>query len=493
MSHQDQGRSPSGESHLQTLKRTIAWYLDECDFSEISFRDDCSWTPRSLTAAALVWALGDECNLTDRFVSARKIIARLFPQQEPARSYQAFLKILKRWTAALLAALMVCFRRRMQRGDAGEFLTGGFAAFAVDGSRVELPRTASNQQAYCAQNNKKPPSGKRGGQHKGRNGRNKKKRKAGGNKRRRSPRGRSVQQKLDNPNVWLTTMWHVGTGLPWDWRIGPSNSSERDHLRQMIDDLPAGALVTADAGFAGYEYWKALLDGGRNFVIRVGANITLLKQLGYARESAQTVYLWPNKAASRRQPPLTLRLVVVHNGRHPVYLVTNLPPSRLSDKQVCEIYKARWGVEVFYRSFKQTFQRHKLRSHAAENVPVELQWSLAGLWAACLFGKQHLHSSGGEPSRLSVANVLRALRTPLREYKSRPDAGEDLWSLLDVAVIDDYIRTNKTSRDYPRKRQKEPPAGKPKLYTATRSQKTKAQYVKHTQRQREELEKGLTA
>ena len=51
--------------------------------------------------------------------------------------------------------------------------------------------------------------------------------------------------------MWLTTMWHVGTGLPWDWRLGPSDSSERDHLKQMIAALPAHALVTADAGFVG--------------------------------------------------------------------------------------------------------------------------------------------------------------------------------------------------------------------------------------------------
>jgi hypothetical protein len=91
MSHQDQGRSPSRESHLKALDRTIAWWLDDCDFSDVAFRDDCSWSPRSLVAAGLFWALGDERNLTDRFVSARKIIARLFPRQEPAGSYQAFI------------------------------------------------------------------------------------------------------------------------------------------------------------------------------------------------------------------------------------------------------------------------------------------------------------------------------------------------------------------------------------------------------------------
>src|SRR5207248_177221 len=142
-------------------------------------------------------------------------------------------------------------------------------------------------------------------------------------------------KKVDGPQMWLTVMFHVGTGLPWDWRTGPSDSSERDHLAQMIAALPAAALVAADAGFAGYAYWKAVLDSGRHLLIRVGANVRLLKGLGYVRERDGLVYLWPDRQAARRQPPLVLRLVVARGGRHPMYLVTSvLDQGRLSDRQV---------------------------------------------------------------------------------------------------------------------------------------------------------------
>ena len=66
---------------------------------------------------------------------------------------------------------------------------------------------------------------------------------------------------------------------------------------------------------------------------RVGANVRLVRQLGWTREHAQVVYLWPDQAARKRQPPLGLRLVVVHDGKQPVYLVTDLPKSRWSDRQ----------------------------------------------------------------------------------------------------------------------------------------------------------------
>lgn len=102
----------------------------------------------------------------------------------------------------------------------------------------------------------------------------------------------------------------------------------------------------------GYELWQALLRAGHHFVIRVGANVRLLRQLGWVREHAHVVYLWPDSAARKRQPPLVLRLVVVQDGKQPMYLVTDLPQTRLSNRQVATIYGARWGVEVFFRTFR---------------------------------------------------------------------------------------------------------------------------------------------
>jgi hypothetical protein len=136
----------------------------------------------------------------------------------------------------------------------------------------------------------------------------------------------------------------------------------------MVPELPAQALIVADAGFVGYDFWQTLLRAGHHVVIRVGANVRLVRQLGWTREHAQVVYLWPAPAAQKRQPPLVLRRVVVQDGKPPVYLVTDLPPSRLSDRQVATRYGAQWGVEVFFRTFKQTFGCRKLRSRSARNA-----------------------------------------------------------------------------------------------------------------------------
>jgi len=309
------------------LRRALQWLLGGIDWSPIRMRGDCTWTPRLLATTALLWAWSDELTLVERFSAVRRIALHLFtPATDVARTYQAFTKLLRRWTAELSGLLQRALRERMRKELADCWLIYGFAMFAVDGSRAELPRTQSHEQAYSSI---------------------RRKRRSG--KGRRGHRRWGIHAKKSNsPQLWLTTTWHVGTGLPWDWRIGPADSSERAHWLQMLPTLAPGALMAVDAGFVGYEYTRAVLNSQRHVLLRVGSNVRLLKRLGYARERGNTVYLWPDREAQRQQPPLVLRLVVAHNGRHPVFLVTSvLSSEQLTDRQVIELYARRWGIELF--------------------------------------------------------------------------------------------------------------------------------------------------
>lgn len=324
MSHQDQGRKV--RFNYDYLRVALNWLLQKAVFSSLTFRDDCTWTGASLAVAALLWAWSDEATLGERFQTARKIAQRLLAlQQEPAGSYQAFIKLLRRWTPQFVVVLQAAFRQRMQQALAARWLLHGFCVFGGDGSRVELPQTKSHEAAYA------PPPGRK--------------------KRKRRNRGQQSAEarakKATSAQLWLTTLWHAATGLPWDWRLGPADSSERGHLLEMLCRLPLEALIAADAGFVGYDFLSAILASQRHFLVRVGSNVRLLRQLGYARESGGIVYLWPDRAAKRKQPPLVLRLVIAHDGKRPVYLLTSVVSTRrLSDRQVCDLYRLRWGIEV---------------------------------------------------------------------------------------------------------------------------------------------------
>ena len=463
MSHQDKDCRTASPSNAQDLAAAIQGLLGNCQWEGIRFRRDCRWAVSGLVTAALVWAFSSKPTLVGRFGQALKFARRLGRRKAPAKtSYQAFLKLLVRWTAELRMAITLEYQRAMQRQFPADFRIAGFVPLAGDGSKLQLARTRSNEASYS-------PAKTRTRKGKGRckTERRKLTRKA------RDKRAR--QKKADSPQMALTLLHHLTLRLPWDWRIGSYDSSERQHLLDMLARLPADALVTADCGFVGYEFWSTLLASDRHFVIRVGGNVRLLKNLGLARESNATVYLWPDKAAKRKQEPLRLRLVEVHDGRQSWYLVTSvLNPKRLSDAQVAQLYAYRWRIELFFRHFKQTYGRAKLRSHKGEHAECEAEWSLLGLWTMLLRARLQLPQKCR--SRVSVAKVLRAFAQALDDYKCRPEPGESLGELMARAVIDPYRRRDKTSRDYPRKKY-EPPAGDPHILEANGTQRQLAQEV----------------
>ena len=336
--------------------------------------------------------------------------------------------------------------QRMMRGMEGRYWTRcGWCALAVDGSRIEATHTAANERGLlCAGRDKTAPQ------------------------------------------VFLTTLWHMGWGLPWDFRLGPGTSSEQRHLEQMLPDVPLGSLLVADAAFVGYELCARILQAGSSFLLRVGSNRQLLTELGFHAEERQgLVYLWPQKF--RHQPPLVLRLMELSRGTQTIYLLTNvLDRAKLSDRQARTLYEMRWGVEVFYRSYKQTLDRRTVKSRTPATALAEVAATMLGLWLLGMLAVKRLAPRGIDPLRCSVAKardaVRRAMRVPLaspRQDSSRQPPNLD--HALAHAFKDHYPRRGaKAARNFPRKKRERPP-GPPKIKKATLHQRHIAKQLKKKQ------------
>ena len=272
-------------------------------------------------------------------------------------TFQGLLKALVVWTAKLLPLIEEQLHRLMEEHGGKHWCVGRWLALAVDGSRISVPRTKENQKAFCAPNFGKRPTAKY----------RKKKRRAREIRRRRSKK----KAQPVKPQIWLTLLWHMGLHMPWSWKSGPSNSSERDQFRTMLDarKFPEKTLFCADAGFTGYDFWKAIQDAGHSYLIRVGANVTLLRKLGYVREREGIVYFWPDHASRQGRPPLVLRLLELQVGKCKMSLVTNvLDPKELSNAEAVRLCRLRWGIELQFRTVKQTFSRQKLRSRTPDRA-----------------------------------------------------------------------------------------------------------------------------
>ena len=184
------------------------------------------------------------------------------------------------------------------------------------------------------------------------------------------------------------------------------------------------------------------------------------------------MYLWPKEVARKQQAPLVLRLIVLQGPRGTVYLVTNVLSTRaLSDRQAAKLYRLRWGVELQFRSYKQTFGRGKLLSRTPQRASVELNWSLLGLWMIQLFAVKEQLAIGSPPAQSSVALAVCVIQDAMH---GRPNGVCDprlLRSRLSEAVKDEYRRTSSKRARYRPHFKDMPSTGKPKLVRATKRQR----------------------
>lgn len=432
-------RRPRGVTPLysQTFRRAIDDVLPVSVVPAEWGRTGKRWKDRQVALCALFMGWGDGRTAKDRFAAARRGVAAMYPgRPRPGASYNGFMAALGRYTAASLAGVQEHLRAEMRRRLGGPdgrgrhwLYKGRWVLVAADGSKVDVPDTAANEAAFGT-----------------------------------AGRGKC------GPQQYVTTLYHLASGLPWGWARGGARASERGHLRGMLGLLPDKALLVADAGFTGYDLLADLIRAGKDFLIRVGANVKLLTKLGHAEERAGTVYLWPDGKRDAGDEPLVLRLVRVVKGRgkrrRVVYLLTNVRDKRiLSDAAAGRVYRMRWGVEVMYRSLKQTLEARTMRSDSPARAGVELDWALLGLWVLGLMCVGQVLTTRRPPREWSPAAALRVVRTAIDRPGDKSPGGGVLGELR-RAVLDDYDRAGPKRARHRRDKKKDKPPGKPKARNA---------------------------
>jgi hypothetical protein len=392
------------------------------------------WTPRMLVIGAVLlgWVSGP--SLQECFASAREVLVAMYSsRRRPGETLAGFLDALHRQSAELLAVVVASLRRMMIAVAGEQWRVGPWVVMGADGSRVECPMTRDNEKGLgCAGKDKTAPQ------------------------------------------LFITTLFHVMTGLPWGWTRGRGNASERIQLRRMLKQLPSRTLLLMDAGFPGYVLLRALLLLGHDFIVRVGSNVHLLRSLGWAYErKGSTVYLWPQN--HRKRAPLVLRLVEVKAKGRSMHLLTSvLGAATLKDEEIAYLYKLRWGIEVMYRTFKRTLEHHKMRSDTPQRAKIELDWYMVGLWMLGLMAVEARNPRRRLQEQWSARGTLSCVREAMRNAR-RPRRRGGLRTQLAHAVQDGYIRIHpKAARHYPRKKT-EHPAGRPNIRMATSAEVRAAQ------------------
>jgi hypothetical protein len=440
---------PTPQSFLQCLGHFLTPQVWKQAQQAVPRRRAWRWQTQPLLFVLLcmTWCAGD--SLPERFETARAFYVALHQRRRrPGRTFAGFEKALGKLPVPVLRAVATALRGRLAQVFAKRFWVDGFIPLGCDGSRLACPRSQELERRLGLG---KQPKKKR------------KKQSAAG-------AGGSKTRAASAPQLWVTAVLHLGLGVPWSWRLGTGNANEREHLRRLLDTLPRGALLVADAGYVSYELLAGLQAAGFAFLLRLSSRAPLYVEdkstLKKYREGV--VYYWPQTAQKKDLPPLPVRLWRVRGDKGDICLITNvLEEQRLSKSSASKFYRWRWRNEGLFRTYKRTLGKVKLMSRTVAQVHREAE--------ASLLATQLLLAQGtlAQPARATGKVVFPSARKLLLEIRAEirnvtgmylgPRQARTYFQRLEQARWRDrHQRSRKVRRRWPGRADHKPP-GAPRI------------------------------
>jgi DDE family transposase len=387
--------------------------------------------PLVLVLLTMCWVTGD--SQPERFETAKAFCVVLLPKRRrPGRSLQGFHKALARVPVPVLRALATAVRTQLLRVLGRWLTTDGFIVLGGDGSRLRCPRTPELESRL----------GKR------------------------SPEDAA-------PQVWITAVVHVATGLLWSWRIGKGDASERHHLRDLIPTLPKAALIVADAGYQSFLLTKAMLDAGLDMLVRASSQTTLYtaERTPLTAWQEGIVYWWTTEARRQGLPPLKLRLLRVTGRKHDVWLLTTvLDPKRLPFAAAARFYKMRWENEGFFRTYKRTLGKVKLQSRTVALVHREVEGSLLAVQLLLAQGTYALAVRHKTQAICSARRALQEIRAEIAAHLGPRQKATYLSRLAQATRERRQRISDKVARPWKARNDHKPPKP-PKILKMDKAQK----------------------
>jgi hypothetical protein len=392
--------------------------------------------PLLFVVLTMTWCCGD--SLPERFETARAFyIACHEKRRRPGKSCQGLQDALAKLPISVLRTVAASVRRQMLLRLSDRLETSGWIVLGCDGSRNECARSAELEQRL----------------------------------------GRAAKENAA-PQIWITALVHVRTGLLWAWRLGTSRASEQRHLIQLLSTLPPKALIVADAAYRGYELAEQIIDAGASFLVRMSSNVCLYVDEETPLETFQEgiVYYWPEYLQKQKQPPLKLRLIRVHSNKRKrdVWLLTNvLDSQQLTVATASQFYRWRWESEGLFRTYKQTLKKVKLVSRTVKLVHREAEASLLAVQLLLAQGTAAIpapRSPWETPAMASARKMVIEVRREI-SHSVKPRRRVSFAKRISAATRERRRRfSSKVKRPWPRRKDHKPPKP-PKVLTLSEEQK----------------------
>jgi hypothetical protein len=218
----------------------------------------------------------------------------------------------------------------------------GGRLLAIDGTKVNLPRSESIKEAFGC------------------------------------PKGGAAGRRVHQPQVLVVVLVDVLTRKPLGYVVLPHDGSERAGARELLHHLKAGDILLFDRGY----HSRALIVElkkvpGLFFIFRMCGGKKAWTEIRAAQKKKivdATIMVDAGGLTPLRHLTYTHSRGRPRNGtrKEPMYLLTNLPRLRFRPGRIRELYRARWGIETMNRELKIALDGEHFHARTCEGIRQEL-------------------------------------------------------------------------------------------------------------------------
>jgi putative transposase len=213
--------------------------------------------------------------------------------------------------------------------------------------------------------------------------------------------------------VKLHTVMQVDGLLPTFLHLTDGLGNECLVARQCR--LPQGSFVVFDRGYIDFMLFKSLNDNDIRFVIRKTPNIKTTILQSRAVDSSTGVIsdeiIEFSHPKSKRKYPGQLRVVQYHDDESSKTFSFLTNDFELDAKTIADIYKARWEIELFFKTIKQSLKIKRFLGTSRNAVMTQV-------WIAMIAYLITSYYKFLFRTKASIQTIIRIMQINLFERKS---------------------------------------------------------------------------
>ena len=211
--------------------------------------------------------------------------------------------------------------------------------------------------------------------------------------------------------IKLHTLLKADGALPAFIRISEAKMHDNKAAKEII--VPKGSYLVFDKAYHDFEQYKHYKNRNIRFITRMKTNaafqVLKSKTIEHSNILSDEIIEFTGYATYKKYPH-PLRKIVIWDEEHEKEIIFLTNDLHLSAKTIADIYKARWEIELFFKTIKQNLKIKRFFGCSENAVRTQI-WIAMIAYLLISFLKFSLKLQD------SIQKILRIIRTNLLERK----------------------------------------------------------------------------